>query len=212
MERLLEDPRVENIKAAKEGIADIVDFIVREDATSGHLVRITSHDCNTYVHSVNVGVLSILLAKALMKGSSAHNLQEMGAGFFLHDIGKVRVDTAILNKRGLLTEEEKKVIREHPRHGYDILEETDQMTNECRIIVMQHHEMENGDGYPHGLKGNDIHQYGRICRLADVYDSLTSDRSYRRRLNTFDALRLMKEEMTGHFHRELFEKFVLLFV
>jgi HD-GYP domain-containing protein (c-di-GMP phosphodiesterase class II) len=77
---------------------------------------------------------------------------------------------------------------------------------------MQHHEMENGDGYPHGLKGNDIHQYGRICRLADVYDSLTSDRSYRRRLNTFDALKLMKEEMTGHFHRELFEKFVLLFV
>jgi HD-GYP domain-containing protein (c-di-GMP phosphodiesterase class II) len=211
MERLLEDPKVENIKAAKIGIAEIVDFILADTVTSAHLLKVTSHDFNTYTHSVNVGVLSILFAKALIKGSDAHDLHELGSGLFLHDIGKVRVDPSILNKPGRLTEEERRIIREHPRHGYDILSETNQLTEECKIIVMQHHEKENGSGYPNGLKGDDIHLYGRICRLADVYDSLTSDRAYRQRLNTFEALKLMKEDLRDNFHKGLFDKFVLLF-
>jgi response regulator RpfG family c-di-GMP phosphodiesterase len=211
MERLLEDPKVENIKASKQGIAEIVDLIVADDATSRHLLRITSHDFNTYTHSVNVGVLSVLLVKTLVKGSDAHDLHEVGAGLFLHDIGKVRIDPAILNKPGLLTAEEKHIIREHPRHGYDILAETDQLSEECRIIVMQHHERENGTGYPFGLKGDDIHLYGRICRLADVYDSLTSERAYRQRLTTFEALKHMQGELSGNFQKALFEEFVLLF-
>ena len=61
------------------------------------------------------------------------------------------------------------------------------------------------------LKGDQIHTYGRICCIADVYDALTAERSYKQRLNTFDALKLMKEQLLNHFHRELFEKFVLLF-
>jgi HD-GYP domain-containing protein (c-di-GMP phosphodiesterase class II) len=211
MKRLLDDPKVENIKAAKQGIAEIVDVIIADDATSYRLLKITSHDFNTYTHSVNVGVLSVLLAKALIKGSDAHDMHELGAGLFLHDIGKVRIDPSILNKPGRLTDEERHIIREHPLYGYDILSETNQLSEECKIIVMQHHEKENGSGYPHGLKGEDIHLYGRICRLADVYDSLTSDRAYRQRLNTFNALKLMKEELQDNFHKELFDKFVLLF-
>jgi HD-GYP domain-containing protein (c-di-GMP phosphodiesterase class II) len=182
-----------------------------DDATSSRLLGITSHDFNTYTHSVNVGVLSVLFAKALIKGTDAHNLHELGAGLFLHDIGKVRVDQSILNKQGRLTEDGRHIIREHPRHGYDILSETNQLTEECKIIVMQHHEKANGSGYPHGLKGDNIHLYGRICRLADVYDALTSDRGYRQRLSTFDALKLMKKELKYTFDKELFHKFVLLF-
>lgn len=211
MERLLEDPSVENIKASKQGIAEIVDVIMWDDAICNHLLKITSHDYNTYTHSVNVGVLSILLAKALLKGSDDHDLHELGAGFFLHDIGKVRIDLSILNKPGQLTEDELHIIQAHPRHGYNLLSETNQLSNECNIIVMQHHEKDNGKGYPYGLKGDEIHLYAQICRLADVYDSLTSERSYRRRLSTFDALKLMKEELSDNFHKLLFEKFVVLF-
>ena len=64
---------------------------------------------------------------------------------------------------------------------------------------------------PDGLAGDNIHLYGRICSIADVFDALTSERSYRRKLEPFDALKLMKEEMINHFHRDLFEQFVLLF-
>jgi len=211
VERLFEDPRTENIREAKKGISEIVDLIIADDATSRELLKITSYDFYTYTHSVNVGVFSVLLAKSVFKGSDAHNMHELGAGFFLHDIGKVRIDPAIINKRGKLTEDEMLIIKSHPYQGYKILKETNQLTEECMIIVMQHHERENGSGYPKRLKGDQIHSYGRICCIADVYDALTSDRSYQQKLNTFEALKLMKETLVNHFHQELFKKFVFLF-
>jgi len=211
MERLFEDPKAENIGEAKKGIAEVVDMVIADEATAKELLKITSYDFYTYTHSVNVGVLSILLAKNMFKGSDAHNMHEMGAGFFLHDIGKVRIDPAIINKPGQLTEDEMTKIRSHPYQGYKILKETNQLTEECMVIVMQHHERENGSGYPRQLKGDRIHMYGRICCIADVYDALTSQRSYQEPRNVFDALKLMKEKLKNHFQQDLFEKFVLLF-
>ena len=79
------------------------------------------------------------------------------------------------------------------------------------VIVMQHHEREDGTGYPRKLKGDEIHTYGRICCIADVYDALTAQRSYQEPRSTFDALKLMKEKLLSHFQQEMFEKFVLLF-
>ncbi|KJU83447.1 metal dependent phosphohydrolase, partial [Candidatus Magnetobacterium bavaricum] len=139
MARLLEDPQAKNITAAKDGINSIVDVIVSDDLISLNLLQITSHDFYTYTHSVNVGLLSILLSKALFRGSDAHNMHELGAGFFLHDIGKVRVAPEILNKPGKLTDDEMMNMRAHPYQGYKILSETNQLTQECRYIVLQHH-------------------------------------------------------------------------
>ncbi|MBF0317183.1 MAG: HD-GYP domain-containing protein [Nitrospirae bacterium] len=211
MARLLDDPRAKNITAAKDGINHIVDIIVSDDLTSHNLLQITSHDYYTYTHSVNVGLLSILLSKVLFRGSDAHDMHELGAGFFLHDIGKVRVAPEILNKPGKLTEDEMMKMRAHPYQGYKILSETNQLTRECRYIVLQHHERADGTGYPKRLKADDIHLYGRIGCIADVYDALTSKRSYKPSMSPYDALRLMKEQMINHFHKDLFDKFVLLF-
>jgi HD-GYP domain-containing protein (c-di-GMP phosphodiesterase class II) len=123
----------------------------------------------------------------------------------------VEVDASIINKPGKLTEEEMTQIRQHPHMGYKLLYETNQLTHECKKIVLQHHERYDGKGYPDGLERDDIHLYGRICSIADVFDALTSERSYRQKLDPFAALKLMKEEMIHHFHRDLFEQFVLLF-
>ncbi len=87
-------------------------------------------------------------------------------------------------------------MRSHALAGYDILSEAKQLSGECKIIVMQHHEREDGSGYPKGLRGNEIHTYGRICCIADVFDALTADRSYN---NTFFGLKLMKKKMPDHF-------------
>ena len=212
VQRLFEDPKAENIQAAKNSIADVVDMIIADDATAKYLLKITACDFYTYTHSVNVGVFSILLAKSLFGQSDAHNMHELGAGFFLHDIGKVRIDPAILNKPARLTDEEMMKMKSHPFQGYKILKETNQLTEECMVIVMQHHEREDGTGYPRSLRRNEIHPYGRICCIADVYDALTADRPYKQRLDTFSALKVMKEEMLNHFQKEMFEKFVLLFV
>lgn len=211
MEKLLEDPKTENIRVAKHAIAGIVDMILSQDDTSQYLLRITSHDFSTYVHSVNVGILAILLSKQLFKGSYSHDMHELGAGFFLHDLGKVRVDPAIINKPGSLNEEEMNKMRIHPYQSYLMLKEADQLSNECSIIALQHHEREDGKGYPRRLKGDEIHTYGRICCIADVFDALTAERSYKAKLTAFEALKIMKEEMLDHFHKEIFEEFVLLF-
>ncbi len=211
MERLFQDPKVEKIREAKEGISDIVDVVIADRVMAKNLVNITSYDFYTYTHSVNVGILSALLAGAIYSRSAAHDMHELGAGFFLHDIGKVRVDPAIVNKKGKLTEEEMGQMRMHPSQGYAILSEAGELSEECRIIVMQHHERQDGSGYPAGLRGDEIHYYSRICSIADVYDALTSERSYKKRVTPFEALTIMKEQMIDHFTTELFEKFVLLF-
>ena len=209
--RLMDCPSVENIMEAKKGIAELVDLILADNNTMSHLLKITSHDYSTYVHSVNVGLLGISLSKKLFGTSSAHNIYELGAGFFLHDLGKVNISIDIINKPSALTDEEMHEMQRHPQYGYEILTKAGQLTQECNTIVLHHHENHDGSGYPLGLKGEEIHLYGRICALADVYDALNSERPYRRGLGTYATLKLMKEEMLNHFHKDLFKKFILLF-
>jgi HD-GYP domain-containing protein (c-di-GMP phosphodiesterase class II) len=93
-----------------------------------------------------------------------------------------------------------------------MLEKKNQLSEEANIIVMQHHEREDGTGYPNQLKGKQIHLYARICSIADVYDALTSERSYKKKLSPFEALSLMRNEMINHFQKDIFERFALLFV
>lgn len=211
MQKMLEKPTAQRIAAAKKGIAEIVNLILTDDNTTYYLLNITTHDFYTYTHSVNVGVLGVALAKAIFRNSSDHDLQALGAGFFLHDLGKVKIAADIINKPAALTEEEMRQMRRHPAEGYKILVETRQLTEEARVIVLQHHERADGTGYPRGLRKNEIHIYARLCTLADVFDALTSERPYRKKMAAFDALTLMRAEMMSHFQAELFEKFVLMF-
>lgn len=211
MQHLLESPTAENIHASKQAISSITDLILSDDKTADNLLRITTHDFYTYTHSVNVGVTGLMLSKALFKNSDAHDLHELGAGFFLHDLGKVKVNPDVLNKPARLTEAEMRHVRIHPYQGYKLLESADALSEECRLIVMQHHEFVDGTGYPRKLEGDEIHLYGKICGIADVFDALTAERSYKKAMSTFDALKLMKEQMISHFDKKLFTSFVNLF-
>ncbi len=211
MERLLEAPSVENIQAGKEAIRDISDLVLADSETAWALLQITTHDFYTYTHSVNVGITGLMLAKALFGGSDGHDMHELAAGFFLHDLGKVMIDPAIINKPERLSEAEMKRMRIHPYQGYKILRDANALSEECRIIVMEHHELYDGSGYPKRLGGDQIHLYGRICCIADVFDALTAERSYKQGMTPFDALTLMRDAMPNHFDKQLFSSFVGLF-
>ncbi|MCX5820420.1 MAG: HD-GYP domain-containing protein [Deltaproteobacteria bacterium] len=211
MKSLLENPNTQNMKEAQKGISELVSLILTDDDTLHYLLDITSHDFYTYTHSVGVGVLGIAIAKSLFKDSTNHDMRALGVGFFLHDVGKVGIDPSIITKPGKLTFEEMQEMKRHPSLGYKLLHETRQLTEEAKTIVLQHHERIDGSGYPKGLRGGDIHLYGRLCSIADVYDALTSDRPYRKKMPPFAALKIMQDEMIHHFQKDLFQTFVLMF-
>ncbi|UCH63713.1 MAG: HD-GYP domain-containing protein [Fidelibacterota bacterium] len=211
MKHVIETPTHDSILSGKQMVGDMVDLILADDETADCLTQITSHDYYTYTHSVNVGMFGVLLSKAAFSDHADHDMRELGAAFFLHDLGKCEVPSYVINKPGRLTEEEWDLMRQHPANGERILSETGHLTSECSLIVLQHHEREDGTGYPNRLSGYRIHVYAHICALADVYDALTSIRPYKKNLSVFQALKIMRDEMISHFNRDLFEKFVLLF-
>ncbi len=212
MQRLLEQPTATNIQTVKKATTDLVDMILRDDATTFHLINISSHDYTTYIHSVSVGILAVALSKSVFGQSDAHDLHALGAGYFLHDLGKVHVDLDIINKPGKLTDEEMAVMKQHPSMGFSLLEDARQTTDELKLIVLQHHEKIAGGGYPYGLEGDDIHIYGRICAIADIFDAMTAKRPYKKAMPSFEALKAMRDQLVPHsLQKELFEKLVMLF-
>ena len=211
IENLLCSPTVEAIGESKKGISSLVDIILEEDETAQNLIKIISHDHYTYTHSVNVGVKSVLLAKKLYKSADKELMDELGAGFFLHDLGKVNIDSSIINKQGKLTDEEMDIMRTHPEEGYKIMNEAKCLTTEAWVIILQHHERDDGTGYPRKLFGKEIHPYARICAIADIYDALTAKRSYKKEKKPAEALKIMHEEMSSHFNQDLLKNFVAIF-
>ncbi|WP_417595296.1 HD-GYP domain-containing protein [Oceanospirillum sp.] len=213
MHNLMNEPVTEQlIEETSQPIIALAECVIADEDVSGSLLRITSHDYYTYTHCVNVGVKSLLIAKHMLKTADDNLMKELGVGFFLHDIGKSQVDPGILNKPGRLTDEEFAIMRNHPERGAELLRQANSLDEIREITVLQHHEKIDGTGYPYGLKGDEFHQFGQICALADIYDALTAERSYKKGMTVFEALKLMKDKMSHHFDEKLFNSFIQLFI
>ncbi|MBD2870277.1 DUF3369 domain-containing protein [Paenibacillus sp. IB182493] len=127
----------------------------------------------------------------------------------MHDIGKVGISDAILNKPGKLTGEEYEIMKTHAQSGYDMLKHSGRpIMKTASIIALQHHEKYDGTGYPQGLKGEEIHIYGRLTALADVFDALASDRVYKKAWPLPDIIGLLKEQRGKHFDPVLTDLFL----
>lgn len=212
MEDLFATPRSSRrILQAKVTIHYAVDLILQDEKAARRLLFLTSHDYYTYTHSVNVSLFGTSLAQRIYGSSSEHNLRLMAEGFLLHDIGKSAIPVSIINSPAKLNETEWALMRRHPELGLAVLRDTRQSNEVIEAIVMQHHERMDGRGYPRGLVGEAIHPYGRICAIADVFDAITTVRSYRDPLSTFDALKVMRDEMGNHFDWAFFDEYVTLF-
>jgi HD-GYP domain-containing protein (c-di-GMP phosphodiesterase class II) len=212
LQRTFEEPRAVFLAQACEILEPTVNLIVSDDQATRHLIHLTTYDHSTYVHSTNVGIFSIALARILFSGDKQHNMQALGAGFFLHDLGKCKIPIEILNKPGMLTDEEREIVQRHVLDGYQMVESSGLMTDEARTIILQHHERDDGRGYPNGKRAEEIHPYARICRLADVYEALTADRPYHNSRSSFEALKFMKEHVVSGPDEQVFAGFVKLFL
>jgi len=156
-------------------------------------------------HSRGVSALCESMGKALcLPEKEIETLKTVG---LLHDIGKIAIEESIFNKPGKLTEDEWKEIKRHPEIGYRLLNTVNDMSVMAGY-VLSHHEKWDGSGYPKGLKGEEIPLQSRIVAVADTYDAMTSERSYRNALPETTALEELRKNAGLQFDPELVRIFI----
>lgn len=148
-------------------------------------------DMTTYQHSVKVTLISQTLGKWL--GMSPDDLEQLALAGMLHDIGKMSIPSEILNKKGKLTKEEFDVVKGHAVKGYEIIKDMD-LDVRVKEACLMHHERCDGSGYPLKFKHERISPFAKIIAIADVYDAMTSVRSYRKNFCPFDVIQLFESE------------------
>lgn len=194
-----------NYDSVHFGVMKILDDLLYSSDVLCNLSDINGYDEYTYHHSVNTTVLALILGKA--KGYSQRRLLELGMGVLMHDIGKTVVPKDILNREGPLSPEEFEEVKKHTSYGYDFLRKNHDFSANSAHVALQHHEKWAGGGYPRGLKGPDIHEYGRITAVADVYDALTSKRPYRAAMDSNLAYEYVVSQSGTHFDPEVISIF-----
>ena len=181
---------LEEVEATQQELAHIIGIVGenRSQETANHVRRVSEY---TYILAELYG-----LAKdecELLRGAAS-----------LHDIGKIAIPDAVLNKPGKYNEKERKNMNRHTKLGYDMLRHSERgLLKMAAIIAYEHHEKWDGSGYPRKIKGEDIHLYGRIVALADVFDALSCNRVYKQGWEHKRVMAYIKEESGKHFEPKL---------
>ena len=196
----------QNVDRCRNLIKHILNDVMNSDGVMPALSSLVDHNAYTYVHSVQVATYSISLhIKEFDLGKD--ELIDVGMGSLFHDYGKVYVPRELLDKPGKLSATEFQEVKKHPVYGYSTLKDLEIFTPVALGIVKHHHEKENGSGYPDGLSAYDIARSSKITAIADVFSSLTTNRSYRQALTKEKALEIMYGEMEGSFDLQYLQTF-----
>ena len=209
-EELFQDPSPENIRKGMKVVSGFVNVLVRDPKSFYHLIRLSSHDHYTYQHSVGVGLNAIALGKRL-KLSSEQDLNDLGVAGLLHDIGKIKVRPEVINKPGPLDKDEWDEMKQHSLWSFEILKDKVDVSERAKLAALHHHEEGSGAGYPHGLLDNQISYFAKIITIADIFNALTTDRTYSKAKTPFDALKLIQKVMMHKVDKTLFEELVRIY-
>ncbi|MGP7816327.1 HD-GYP domain-containing protein [Niallia sp. 01092] len=163
------------------------------------------YDDYIFSHSLNVTVYA--LAVGIELKLSSKQLEVLGLGAILHDVGKINIPLDILLKPGKLTEQEFETIKSHAETGYLMLKDVPNMPLLAAHCAFQHHERVNGTGYPRGIKGDEIHLFGKILAVADVFDAITSNRVYRQAMLPHEALEILYSGINRLYDTKIVEAF-----
>lgn len=198
-----------DVKQTQDVSHTLIEEVLQAPDAIMNLMDIKSFDDYTFTHNVNVATISLLIG--LTMGLSREDMEDLGTGGMLHDVGKLKVPLSILNKDGKLTDQEFAEMKSHPTYGYDILVKSKGISERARMIALQHHEKFQGGGYPKKLKGTEISLFARICAVADVYDALTTDRPYRVAMSPYEAMKILTAGMDNHFDPKVLGAFIRKF-
>jgi putative nucleotidyltransferase with HDIG domain len=205
----------EAIEGCRDSVESMVDTLkdYSVEDVSELIGSLSFHDFYTYDHSINVSMYSISIFKAIKPKASREEQVMAGLGGLLHDLGKIKIPTQIINNPGKLSEEDFEEIKKHPDYGVELL---DQTHIDCpgvnfdviRRIIHEHHENYNGTGYPNKIAAKDIHLMARICAVADFFDAITTKRSYHDVLSVDEALKVMSRASGRKIDPKVFDIFV----
>lgn len=210
VEDLFNHPTPENINRSQKIVGSFVHLLMKDPQAYLMLARLSSHDPYTLQHSVGCAVNSIILARKVGI-NDPFSLNEVGMAGLLHDIGKVKISKDIINKPGPLDDEEWVQMRQHSTFGYEIIKDHPSLSERTKLAVLEHHEDREGKGYPEGKPWNRVDMYSKIVCIADIFNALTTNRSYALARKPFDALKLMKDKMTNKLDEDLFKHLVLIY-
>ncbi len=191
---------VENLSKSKQDLLDTYDKTIE-----GWARALDLRDHETEGHSRRVTDMAVRLGKTL--GLDQEDLRQLQRGALLHDIGKIAVPDSILLKKGKLTRKEMAQVRQHPEHAKLFMEQIE-FLKPAMAIPYSHHERWDGKGYPQGLKGEQIPFLARIFAVADVWDALTSERSYHKAMSFAEALDTIRSEAGTHFDPQVVDAFI----
>ena len=208
----LAESGTENMTTAYQAIKEldnVVDQLIDTISSANadvHISDLKSYDEYTYHHSLSVAVLAIAIGKGMGFGSDM--LKKLGQAAILHDIGKLLVPIEIINKPGKLTDKEFAIAQQHAIEGGNYFRNASIGDTELWTAIAYHHEKINGRGYPRGLRGEEIPLLSRIISVADVYDALTSYRSYRKPMLPAHAAEIIMGEVSQSFFYEVVSVFL----
>jgi putative nucleotidyltransferase with HDIG domain len=195
-------------KAARALVDSLAQAVSSNRTALIALTALKNYDNYTFTHMVNVSILTMSQARAL--GIDGSTLRELGLAALMHDIGKVRTPTEILNKPEKLTDAEFTVMRMHVVDGAEILRRTPEMPSVAPVIAFEHHLRLDGTGYPFGVKRNGLNVGTMLCSIADVYDAMRSQRAYQQAFPSDRILEVMKRNDGHQFDQHLVRRFTQL--
>ncbi len=187
-------------------VDDIISSVLRNQGALVGLGRLRKIDEYVYYHSMSVSVLSITFGRYL--GFDPELVKDLGTAAILHDIGISQIPENILRKTSPLNDDEYEEVKKHVEYGRILLEQNGDIPERSILAAYHHHEKLDGTGYPNGLKGDEISLLGQVMAITDVYDALTTKRSWRGRIEPTEALRMIYEWGGTQFSSELVQKFI----
>ncbi len=195
-----------DMDACRQVIQSCVSSILNNANALLWLTQVKEQDKYTAEHSLRVGILAIAFGRFV--GLKEHELETIGLCGMLHDIGKTKIPDEILNKPGRLTRIDFDIMKQHSVFGKEILDEQQGVHKLIKDTAYFHHERIDSKGYPEQLSATYLHQFVRMVSIVDVYDAITSTRSYKTGSPAFDALKILYSERDKHFDSELVEAFI----
>ncbi|WP_428026842.1 HD-GYP domain-containing protein [Arcobacter sp.] len=208
--QMFEDPQsIKNVKEVETIVNDMVTTILHDNFSVSSFITILASDYYTHTHSLNVSVYSLCLGKHM--GLNQKDLENLGTSALLHDLGKSKISDKIINKNGVLTEHEFNEVKKHPMYGWALARQLGITNKSILAGIRNHHERVDGTGYPDKLKNEQIDIFAKIIGVCDVFDALTTNKTYKNSMGTFNTLVMMKKDMSKHLDSNIVNHFIGIF-